>query len=233
MNLAQNLFIAKKLLSELIYNHAYVEGCNVTFPQAETILEGMKVSNVSVNDIQTVINLRDAYRFVLGQIEEAGGPVIDLDYICEVHSNVSRNEAIAWGSLRTGRVGVSGTTYEPPIPEEGEVIEYLKNINEIDNPLERAVTYFISSTKRQLFWDGNKRVAIIVANAILISNGCGVFSINEDNTERYNELLKSFYDSDETGMDLEEPISEEFSVFIKDQIEASIARFSFNVEMKI
>lgn len=34
----QNIFLAKKTFEELVYNTAYIEGCNVIFPQ--TIIDG-------------------------------------------------------------------------------------------------------------------------------------------------------------------------------------------------
>lgn len=77
-------------LSETIYNSAYVEDCNVTFSQAQTILDGMVVNNVKMDDIQTVINLRDAWRFVLGYSDNE----IDLDFICKVNDHISSNESL-------------------------------------------------------------------------------------------------------------------------------------------
>ena len=36
----QNIFLAKKTFTELVFNTAYIEGCNVTFPQTQTIIDG-------------------------------------------------------------------------------------------------------------------------------------------------------------------------------------------------
>ena len=70
MNRDENLFFAKKLFVELVFNSAYIEGCNVTFPQTQTILDGAVVNNVAVSDIQTVLNLRDGWKYVLGHIDD-------------------------------------------------------------------------------------------------------------------------------------------------------------------
>ena len=123
MELERNIFIAEKLLAELIYNHAYIEGCNVTFPETQTILDGMKINNVSVNDIQTVINLRDAYRYILSNIGDFSE--LTLENVCKINENVSRNESLEWGVLRTGEIGISGTLYKPEVPVEEEVFVYL------------------------------------------------------------------------------------------------------------
>ncbi len=55
----QNIFLAKKTFVELVYNTAYIEGCNVTFPQTQTIIDGAVVNGVAVDDIQTVLNYED------------------------------------------------------------------------------------------------------------------------------------------------------------------------------
>lgn len=39
---------------------------------------------------------------------------------------IARNEALEWGKLRTGTVDISGTDYEPPVPEKEKTIEELK-----------------------------------------------------------------------------------------------------------
>ena len=69
MTREQNIFLAKKTFVELVYNTAYIEGCNVTFPQTQTIIDGAMVNGVTVDDIQTVLNLRDAWRFCIETVD--------------------------------------------------------------------------------------------------------------------------------------------------------------------
>lgn len=98
----QNIFLAKKTFTELVFNVAYIEGCNMTFPQTQTIIDGAVVSGVSVDDIQTVLNLRDGWKFIINSVDES----LTLEYICKVNEYVSRNENLEWGVLRKGTVGV-------------------------------------------------------------------------------------------------------------------------------
>ena len=53
MDKKANIFLAKKLFTELVFNTAYIEGVNVTFPQTQAIIDGAIVNNVPVSDIQT------------------------------------------------------------------------------------------------------------------------------------------------------------------------------------
>lgn len=109
----QNLFLAKKTFVELVYNPAYIEGCNVTFPQTQTIIDGAVVNGVAVDDIQTVLNLRDAWKYCIENVDIT----IDLDYICRINEFVSRNESLQWGVLRNGKVGVGDFIPTIPIKE--------------------------------------------------------------------------------------------------------------------
>ena len=191
----ENLFLAKKLFYELVFNAAYIEGVNVTFPQTQAIIDGAVVNNVSVNDIQTVLNLRDAWRYALSGIDAE----LNLHYICKVNEHVSRNESLDWGRLRSGTVGVSGTDYIPPVPIEESVIEELTRINQIPEAKERAIDYFCYGVHSQLFWDGNKRTSTIVACKILIEAGEGVLSIGKNQAVDFNHSLLNYYDTNDNS----------------------------------
>ncbi len=58
----ENMFLAKKSLIANIYYTAKIEGVNVTFPQTKTILEGVSVSNLDMDDVQKILNLQKAIR---------------------------------------------------------------------------------------------------------------------------------------------------------------------------
>lgn len=193
MTREESVFLAKKLYVELVYNTAYIEGVNVTFPQTQTIIDGGVVNNVAVDDIQTVLNLRDGWKFILNSLDAP----ITLDYLCKVNDYVSRNESLAWGTLRTGRVGISGTDYEPEVPEPEAVAAKLAEIAKMANPEERALEYFCYAVRSQLFWDGNKRTSTMLASKVLIENGCGVLTIDPKHALAFNEGLLHYYNTNE------------------------------------
>lgn len=187
----QNIFLAKKIFVELVFNTAYIEGCNVTFPQTQTIIEGAVVNGVTVDDIQTVLNLRDAWKYCIKTIDSP----VDLEYICKINEFVSRNESIQWGVLRNGKVGVGD--FIPSIPVMEDVMVKLDKIAAISEPVERAVEYFAYCCKQQLFWDGNKRTSTIISSKILMESGNGVLTIGKNNAEEFNIALNNWYLKDE------------------------------------
>lgn len=191
MSLKENVFHAKKVIIQNIYNSARLEGCNVTFPETETILKGVNVSGVSINDIECIINLRNAWKYMLKTIEQP----LTLDYICSINAEVARNEALEWGVLRNGRVGISGTSYVPPVPEKTDVENGLQQIFNLNTASSKSIYYFLWAVRSQLFWDGNKRTSTLVSNKILISHGAGLFTVSEDKLLEFNKRLISFYES--------------------------------------
>jgi len=191
MTREQCLFLAKKMYVELVYNTAYIEGVNVTFPQTQTIIDGGVVNNVAVSDIQTILNLRDAWKFILDSVDAP----LNLEYVCKVNEYVSRNESLEWGKLRNGNVCVSGTDYIPELPETDKVIAALEQINAIEDPTERAMEYFCYAVHAQLFWDGNKRTSTMIASKILMQNSIGVLTIDAKNSLAFNEGLHHFYNT--------------------------------------
>ncbi len=189
LTLEQNVFLAKRNIVDNIYSNARMEGINVTFPQTQTILDGVNVPNLKIDEIQVILNLRDAWNYVINNVEEK----LDLNFICKVNEYVARNESLEWGKLRTGKVTISGTNYIPEIPAEEEVSEKIKEIINIGNATERAIEYMLYGMKSQLFWDGNKRTSTIVANKIMIENGVGIIKVSDENLEEFNKLLSEFY----------------------------------------
>ncbi len=187
----QNIFLAKKVLVSNIYNSARLEGINTTYPDTKTILEGVNVPSLRLDEINCILNLRDAWNFTLSNIDTD----ITLDFICKVNSFVSRNESLEWGALRTGKVGINGVDYIPDIPNRENVITNINEILKEENITSRSLNLMLYLMRSQIFWDGNKRTAMIVANKLLISNGCGIISIKEENINEFNKLLTEYYNT--------------------------------------
>lgn len=188
----QNLFLAKKKWDENVYCGMRMENRAVTFPQTKTILEGVNVPNVHLDDIQAILNMRDSWKFLFNTVSAP----LNLDYICKLNEYIARNEALEWGTLRTGSVGISGTDYIPPIPDKEKVIAELESILNADTTAtDKALSVFTWGARSQLFWDGNKRTSLVAANKILISTGAGMLTIKEDNMQQFNELLVDYYNT--------------------------------------
>lgn len=191
----QNLFLAKKKWDENVYCGMKMENRAVTFSQTQTILNGVNVPNVQLDDIQAILNMRDAWKYLLSTAEEP----ITFEYWCKLNEYIARNEALEWGKLRTGSVGISGTDYEPPIPQKDKTAAELDEILSAKDAsaTDQALSAFTWGTRGQFFWDGNKRTSLMLANKILILGGAGIMTVTDKYMEQFNSLLLDFYNTGE------------------------------------
>lgn len=193
LNKSQSLFLAKKGQIKNIYCGMKMENRAVTLDQTRAILNGVNVPNVQLDDIQAILNMRDAWKFLLNTVSET----IIFEYWCKLNEYIARNEALEWGKLRTGNVGISGTDYVPPIPEKEQVITTLEDIvsDKGMTATDKALEVFTWGTRGQYFWDGNKRTSLMLANKILISAGAGIMTITDKYMEQFNVLLLEYYNT--------------------------------------
>ena len=189
----QSLFLAKKKWDENVYCGMKMENRAVTFPQTQTILNGVNVPNVHLDDIQAILNMRDAWKFLLSTVNEE----VTFEYWCKLNEYIARNEALEWGKLRTGSVGISGTDYEPPVPNKEKTVEELENILSAPDAsaTDKALEAFAWGARGQFFWDGNKRTSLMLANKILVSSGSGIMTITDKYMEQFNTLLLNYYNT--------------------------------------
>ena len=190
----QSLFLAKKKWDENVYCGMRMENRAVTFPQTRTILDGVNVPGVQLDDIQAILNMRDAWRFLMNTVDEP----LTVDYICKINGFIARNEALEWGVLRRGSVGISGTDYKPPVPVYETISAELdKLLSANKTATEKALDAFAWGARGQFFWDGNKRTSLTVANKILLMNGAGILTITDQHMEAFNIALLNFYNTGE------------------------------------
>lgn len=188
----QSIFLAKKKWDENVYCGMKMENRAVTFPQTRTILNGVNVPSVQLDDIQAILNMRDVWKFLLTTVDAP----VTVEYYCKLNEYIARNEALEWGKLRSGSVGISGTDYVPPVPEYETVQTQLEQILTADtSATEKALEVFAWGTRGQFFWDGNKRTSMTLANKLLIAAGAGILTITDRHMERFNELLLDYYNT--------------------------------------
>ena len=190
-----NIFFAKRLLVDNIYKSANLEGIAVTFAQTNDILNDVNVDSVKPSEISKVFCLRDSWKYVLDNIDNP----IDLGFLENIHELVAKADVPYYelGKLRTSDVMISGTAWRPQIPNPENLHNELKTINKIENVTDRALTVMLWIMRSQMFKDGNKRVANLVANKILIENGKGIVSVPVELDGIFKSKLVEFYESND------------------------------------
>lgn len=192
-----NKFIITKNLVNIIYNSARLEGIKITLPQTMTILSGVSVGGMKMSDLMVVVNLKRTWEFVFENLDY--NPLQDLNYVRKINSLIGDNDVIyGAGMIRQGGVKIKGSTYKPEIPNEKQIEKELQSIdNSSLSNTSKAIYSMLYLARTQAFIDGNKRTSMMIANQILIKNGCGILTIDEDKQLEFFDKLVAFYESNE------------------------------------
>lgn len=185
--------MAKRLLVDSIWKSANLEGLGTTFPKTEAILANAPTTT-KTEEVLFVINMKRAWQFLLDNLDYNNGIMLLREYD-KIVGELLFNYA---GEIRTIPVQIGGTTWEPEMPHTGIIMDSIKQIEQIDDIELRALKYFCYIARTQMFIDGNKRVAQLMANKVLIENDIGIFQIPIEKLEEFRGMLIEFY---ETGDD--------------------------------
>ena len=92
-------------------------------------------------------------------------------------------------------MGITGTNWRPKLPLECDYESELKIILNNPNALDRTIDIFCYIQRCQMFIDGNKRVANLVANKEMIKNGLGILAVPVEKIGDYFTYLIEYYET--------------------------------------
>ncbi len=183
--------MAKRLLVDSIWKSANLEGLGTTFPKTEAILANAPTTT-KTEEVLFIINMKRAWQFLLDNLDYSNSIALLREYN-KVVGELLFNYA---GEIRTIFVQIGGTSWEPEMPQTSVIIDTINEIEKIEDIELRSLKYFCYIARTQMFIDGNKRVAQLMANKVLIENDIGIFQIPIEKLEGFRTLLIDFYESD-------------------------------------
>lgn len=195
MTQEQNIFLAKRNIVDYIWKSANLEGIGVTYPDTQAIYNGMSVEGYKIEDINAINDLKHAWQYVLEHITEP----LDLEFVKSTHRLLGKFTVINAGSFRRHDVHIGGTDWTPDIPDEDKAKKDIEAIISDNLPLDAALDIMLYLMRTQLFYDGNKRVAMLAANKIMIEHGQGIISVKQTDIKPFYELLVKYYETDESA----------------------------------
>lgn len=193
-NVAINIDLARRNLVDSIYKQSQLEGVATTYSDTETLVNGGRVKDMTVSDINKVINLKRAWEFIMS-VDMANYPT-NYAVLCEINSIVENGFSLTAGKIRSVPVSIGGSTYLPPIPFEDQVKQDLYDILHNNDGIDLAINLVLYVMKKQLFLDGNKRTAIIFANHYLISHALGLLVVPVELVDQYKKVLIEYYEDE-------------------------------------
>ncbi len=192
----QNIDFARANMKANIYDQAVLEGVGTSFPQTEEIIDNGKVNGVKATDVQKILNLKHAWKFIL-DTDVLQSPS-DFYMVSHIAKLVNEGFYMDGGRVRGVPVTIGGSSYVPPIPVESIVKERIKEIVASDDlPIDIAIKLCLYCMKTQIFIDGNKRSAVIFANQYLIAHGQGFLVIPEAEVPDFKGLLIKYYEGED------------------------------------
>lgn len=191
-----NIAFAHANMKMNIYDQAVLEGVATSFPQTEEIIDNGKIFGVTATDVQKILNLKHAWEFILDRdVIASRSDYYMLSHIARV---VNEGFFAEGGRIRGVPVTIGGSSYVPPLPNELDVKEKIREIiEESDEVINTAIKLCIYCMKTQIFLDGNKRASVIFANHYLISHGGGFLVIPEKEVPEFKRLLVKYYEGED------------------------------------
>ena len=190
-----NLEFARSNMKKIIYDQAVLEGVGTTFPDTEAIIENGKVNNVSAEDVLKILNLKHAWQFVIDK-DVVQSP--SDYYLCSYIAKLVNEGLLAipdGGRIRGVPVTIGGSSYIPPLPFEDKVKQDIKDILALNiEDIDKAIELCLYVMKTQIYNDGNKRTAVIIANHYLISKGRGLLVIDYNKVSDFKKYLVAYYE---------------------------------------
>ena len=193
-----NIAFARANMKMNIYDQAVLEGVATSFPQTEEIIDNGKISGVTATDVQKILNLKHAWEFILDRdVIASRSDYYMLSHIARV---VNEGFFAEGGRIRGVPITIGGSSYVPPLPNELDVKEKIREIiEESDEVINTAIKLCLYCMKTQIFNDGNKRASVIFANHYLISKGQGLLVIPESQVPEFKRLLVAYYEDRDNG----------------------------------
>lgn len=177
-------------LPQLIVMAARLEDVNVTENEVKKVLQMAMGTSLAQTDYDVVAQLSLAWKMILAEtgpvnlaLEQRVNTIIDLD-------------SAAPGMLRNGTGSVMTTRGEfmPPEINEKQEAAYLNELlTSTKSTTEKALTLMYHNMRNQLFYDGNKRTALIIANKLMLDQGAGLICIPLAKFTTWMNKLTSFY----------------------------------------
>lgn len=196
----------RQLIPGYVFDAGYLEGNPFTYPEVQTLLEGVTVGGHKLTDEQQILNLAIAAH-ELADLVESGSFALDKPTSDHLHYLIAKDEAMDAGKFRgEGTAGGAPPVYlgihghyEPPETEPGGANRRaiheagLDAILSLRDPFEQGAAYFLFGALVQFYFDGNKRTSRYMMNGWLMSQGIDAISIPARRRLEFNTLMIDFY----------------------------------------
>ncbi|MBP3773937.1 MAG: Fic family protein [Bacteroidaceae bacterium] len=185
----------ERLGIDLSWKSSQIEGNTYSLLETERLLkEKQTADGKTKEEAIMLLNHKDTLDFIVANPDYMEH--LTISRIEDIHSLLVKELGVD-RNIRTRRVGITGTNYRP-IDNEFQIREALQQtcdlINGRDNVFEKSLFALVLLSYIQAFNDGNKRIARITSNAILIAHGYCPISFRTVSSIDYKKAMLLFYE---------------------------------------
>ncbi len=189
------------------YHSTTLEGYRITPEEVDALLSGVVPGTrkdnryfEQVRNRMAIIGYAGAFDFVLGRIKgDFGRPVVDEQLIKDTYCQLFKPSAdagitdyLGLTMYRNAIAFIRGTPYTPPSQEKIPELmaSFVTSLNEVENPVVKAVLAHYWFVTIHPHVDGNGRTARLLMDYLLVSSGYPWVTIRVDQKARYFDALK-------------------------------------------
>ena len=180
---------------DLSWKSSQIEGNTYTLLETERLLLEQRTADGKTRDEATMLlNHKAALDFIVSEPDYLQN--LNIAHIEDIHSILVRDLQVD-RNIRHRRVGITGTNYRP-LDNEYQIREALDNmcrlVNETSCVFSKSLLVLVLLSYIQAFMDGNKRVARLASNAVLIAHGYCPISFRSVESLDYKKAMLIFYE---------------------------------------
>lgn len=185
----------ERFVIELSWKSSQIEGNTYSLIETETLIkQNIKALGHSEEEAVMILNHKKAFEVIL----EKKDSFQRLDFADVVQLHQTLTEGLVTSGVRSQKVRISGTEYEP-LSDKWEIENALKQLIECVNktkyPPEKALILAIMIAYIQPFADGNKRTSRMLSNAILMAYDYFPLSYRNIDVNEYRSSMIIFYET--------------------------------------
>jgi Fic family protein len=185
----------ERLGIDLSWKSSQIEGNTYSLLETEQLLkEKIEAKGKKKEEAVMLLNHKSALDYIL----DSPNYFLKLNKkkIIEVHSILVEGLDVE-KNIRKRNIGITGTNYKPLDNEHqiAEAIDATCNlVNSKEDTIEKAFILLLLLSYIQAFEDGNKRIARLMSNAIMISNNYCPISFRTVDSLDYKKAMLIFYE---------------------------------------
>lgn len=185
----------ERYVIELSWKSSKIEGNTYTILDTERLIkDGVEASDHPKEEAVMILNHKAAFQDILEHKNDFKN--LTLYSLEHLHSILTKNLGINLG-VRSGLAGVVGSRYLPldNSYQISEAVEALSQaVSRLNTGYEKALLGLLGTSYIQIFEDGNKRTARMIANAILLAHDLSPLSYRSVDIPQFVNGMLAFYE---------------------------------------